>query len=280
LSDPFVSPDWLAVNLADESVVVLEVSAAVPDAAEYRDAHIPGAHHQWWKALCWDESDREFPDPEVMAERLGNLGVGDDDTLVLVGAPIQFAAYAYWVLTMTGQARGVKILDGGRLAWANRGLPMTSDVPPPRPAQTRRAGSEDRSSRLGRDAVLGGLHEEGRALLDLRSDEEFTGQRVSPTWYAVDHGAERTGRIPGARHLFYGRLLNDDETLRPVDELRDAFASVGVTGAEEVVTYCRLSHRASLGWLILTRVLDHPDTKVYDGSWTEWGSMVGMPVER
>lgn len=280
MSDPFVSCEWLAERLDDPTVIVLEVSALRPDEADYLTGHIPGAHHQWWKTLCWDDTDRQFPAPEVMAARLGALGVGDADTLVLVGAPIQFATYVYWVLTMTGQEHGVKVLDGGRLAWVTRALPMTTEVPPARPPAVRTVGVEDGTSRLGRDAVLAGLGQPGRALLDLRSDEEYNAERVSPTIWAIDHGAERAGRIPGALHLFYGRLLNEDETLRSPEELRSAFASVGVDGDEEVVTYCRLSHRASLGWLILTRILDHPNTRVYDGSWTEWGSMVGMPIER
>lgn len=277
---PFVSCDWLQEHLDDDDLVVLEVSFVSPEQAEYFDGHIPGAHYAWWKDISWDETERQFPGSAEMAARLGALGVGDDTTLVLVGAPVQFATYVYWALTLAGQEGNVLILDGGRLGWAERGLPMTTEIPPHRLPASRSVGVDDATSRLGRDDVVANLGRDGRVLVDLRSDEEYNGERVSPTTAPMDHGAERAGHIPGAVHLHYTRLLNDDETLKPIDEIRREFASVGVNGDEEVVAYCRLSHRASLGWLILTRLLDHPDVKVYDGSWTEWGSMVGMPIER
>ncbi len=134
--------------------------------------------------------------------------------------------------------------------------------------------------RVGRDDVLAGLGDAKRVIVDLRSAEEFAGERVAPTTAPYDHGAERAGHIPGARHLPHDRLLAPDGTFLGPEELESAFESIGADDDSDVVTYCRLSHRASLGWFALTRLSNRKNVRVYDGSWTEWGSMVGMPVER
>jgi thiosulfate/3-mercaptopyruvate sulfurtransferase len=274
--NPLVSAEWLAERLEDPGVRVIEVSLD-PDPAAYEAAHIPGARWVYWKDLLWHETDREFPDPETMARRLGALGVGSEDTLVLCGAPIQFATYAFWVLTMAG--RDARLLDGGRKRWIEGGFPTTTDVPEPQRVE-HAPGSADQSSRIGRDGVLAALDAGDRRILDFRTPEEYSGERVSGPTAPIDHGAERKGRIPTARHLFYQRLLNEDETFRPPADLRQAFADAGAAPDERIIAYCRLSHRASLGWFVATRLLDFPDVRVYDGSWTEWGSIVGVPVER
>ncbi len=277
---PIVSPQWLEERRGDPGITLLEVSRYELTNAGYREAHIPGAHFVYWKDFCWDETDREFPDSAEMARRLGALGVGDDTTLVLIGDTIQFATYPYWVLTMAGQATGVYVLDGGRQTWEAEGRPMTAVVPPPPAPVERSVGIEDASSRIGRDAVRAGLGASGRRLVDMRSDEEYSGERVSPVTMEFDYGAERKGRIPGAVHLYYERLLAPDGTFKPPDAIAAEFAAEGVDLDGEIVTYCRLSHRASLGWLLLTRVVGCDNVRVYDGSWTEWGSTVGMPIER
>lgn len=260
--------------------MLLEVSRYRPDQAAYHDGHIPGAHYVFWKDFCWHETDRQFPASSEMAARMGAFGVGDDETLVLIGDTLQFATYPYWVLTMAGQADGVRILDGGHQTWETQGRPMTTDTPDPPVSRQRRVRADDESSRIGRDDLLTGLGAPGRTLIDLRSDEEYSGERVSPVTMEFDHGAERTGRIPGAVHLYYERFLAPDGTFLPADQIATELASEGIDGSDDIVTYCRLSHRASLGWLLLTRVLQWPRVRVYDGSWTEWGSIVGMPIER
>ncbi len=141
-------------------------------------------------------------------------------------------------------------------------------------------GAADQSPRIGRDEVLAGLGEPGRVLVDLRSPEEYRGERVSPPWVEFDHGAERRGHIPGAHNLFVDELLDGDGRLLPAAELDRRFAALPIDPDDEIVTYCRLSHRGSLGWFVLTRILGRNDVRVYDGSWTEWGSIVGVPVER
>lgn len=278
--NPVVSPDWLEARLGDPDLAILEISRYQPDEAAYFRGHIPGARYVFWKDFCWDDTERQFPTATEMARRLSALGVGDGTRLVLVGDTIQFATYPYWVLTMTGQERDVFVLDGGHQTWEMEQRPSILDVPPDPIARSRSPGDEDWSSRIGRDEVLAGIGRADRMLLDLRSSEEYRGERVSPTSMAFDHGAERKGRIPGARHLYYERLLSATGTFKQPSDVEVELAAAGVGPDAEIVTYCRLSHRASLGWLVLTRILRRSGVRVYDGSWTEWGSMVGMPIDR
>lgn len=279
MAGDLVSTEWLEAHLGDPAVVILEVSIDPSEKAEYRSGHVPGAHYVYWKDLLWHDSDREFPSPEVMAQRLGALGVGDDTTVALVGDPFQFAAYAYWVMTMTGQKGRPRLVNGGRRTWLAEDRPLSVDVPTPT-LRSLTAGPSDMRSRIGRDEVRAGLGTEGRVLVDMRSPEEYRGERVSPPWLEFDHGAERSGHIPGAQSLYIDELLRDDGTLLPLDQLRARFAAVGAIDAADVITYCRLSHRGSLAWFVLTRLLGLSNVRVYDGSWTEWGSIVGYPVER
>jgi len=279
MAESLVSPEWLLSRLSTDDLVVVEVSFFEPDTAAYFTGHIPGARYVYWKDLLWHESDREFPIPSVMAERLGALGVRDDTTLVLVGDPVQFATYAFWVLAMAGFEERTVVLDGGQDTWKVLGLPTTDETPVIEPGSVT-PGPSDGSCRIGRDDVLAGLDDPGRVLIDLRSTEEYSGERVAPATAPFDHGAERRGRIPGARHLPHEDLLAGDGRFKTPEELREQFAAAGVTNEVEVVTSCRLSHRASLGWFVLTRLLHRDRVRVYDGSWTEWGSIVGFPVER
>ena len=278
---PLVSVDWLREHLDDPAVVILEVSTErEPTARYFREGHIPGAHFAWWKTLCWDEADREFPPPEEMTRRLRALGVSDDSHLVLVGDPIQFATYPYWALALSGLDHVASVLDGGRALWASRGLPLTSEAPPaPAPGTVTPRGAGE-PARVGRDDVRAHLGDPDRVLVDMRTDEEFSGERVSPATSPFDHGAERAGRIPGAKHLYFERLLDGEGRFLGADGIGEQLSSVGATPDADVVTYCRLSHRASLGWFAATRLLGWSNVRVYDGSWTEWGSIVGFPVER
>lgn len=279
--NPTVDGGWLEARLGDPALVLLEVSSYEPARASYFDGHASGAHFVPWKEFCWHDSDREFAGPEVMAERLAAFGATDESTVVLIGDTIQFATYAYWTITMAGLERLVTVLDGGSLAWKEGGRPLTTEVPPPPEPGHVTPGQADQSSRVGRDDVLANLDDPGRVLIDVRSPEEYRGDRVSPLTLPFDHGAERAGRIPGAKHLYYmDRLLNEDGTFRTSEETVAEFDQEGATADKEVVTYCRLSHRASLAWFAMTRLADRPNVKVYDGSWTEWGTIVGFPVEK
>ena len=278
-ADHLVSTGWLQDHLDDPSVVVLEIGIEPAGHPRYAAGHIPGAHFVYWKDLLWHELDREFPTPETIADRLADLGVGDETTVALVGDPFQFGAYAYWVMTMTGQGHRARLVNGGRKTWISEGRPMVDTAAQPTSAQLA-PGTVDWTSRVGRDEVLAGLETPGRLLLDMRSPEEYRGERVSPSWVAFDNGAERKGHIPGARHLFFEDLLDEHGALLPADRLRTRFEAEGTAEADEIITYCRLSHRGSLAWFILTRILGYTNVRVYDGSWTEWGSIVGFPVAR
>ncbi len=278
---PLVDGDWLEAHLGDPNVVLLEVSFYEPDKASYFQGHAPGAHYVPWKEFCWHDTNRQFADSEEMAERLAAYGATDSSIVVLIGDTVQFATYAYWVITMAGLEHLVTVLDGGSLAWNESGRPLTTDVPPAPTAGTVTPGTPDHSSLVGRDDVLAGLSNPERILVDVRSHEEYRGERTSPLTAPFDHGAERKGRIPGAKHLYYlDRLLNEDGTFRTPNEMTAEFEQEGATSDKDVVTYCRLSHRASLAWFAMTRLADRSNIRIYDGSWTEWGSIVGYPIER
>ena len=279
MSSPLVSTAWLEQHLADPDLRLIEVCNIRDDKA-YREGHIPGALWFYWKTACWHETDREFVTPAAMAKLFGSIGIGPQTTVVLYGDPVQFGSYAYWAFTMAGHAK-LKLLDGGRRKWLLEKRPLSRDVlnfpavayPPP-------AGTS--TMRVGRDDVRAHLHEPQRLLIDLRSPEEYSGERVSDYSFAVDHGAERTGRIPGAVHLYFKDLLNADDSFKSPDEIRHVLAARAIAPEkfDNIVCYCRLSHRATIGWLALGEILGLGNVKIYDGSWTEWGSIVGFPIEK
>lgn len=271
-----VSSEWLAGHLDDPDLRIIEVSSA-PDDAEFRQEHIPGALRWYWKDALWHATDREFATPEDMASRLGRIGIAPDTTIVVYGRPVQYGTYALWVLTMAGH-QDVRLLDGGRKGWIADGRPLSPDIPLNTPVDYPPAIS-DLSSRVGREDVRSRLGQPGRILLDVRSPEEYRGERVSPP-PGFDHGAERKGHIPGAVHLHFRDLLNDDDTFKTPEHMQERLTQVGIhpEAAAEIVTYCRLSHRATLVWFALSFVLGYRQVRVYDGSWTEWGSIVGFPI--
>jgi thiosulfate/3-mercaptopyruvate sulfurtransferase len=281
-ASPIIDGAWLEARLGDASVKIIEVCSD-PDDAVFSAGHIPGAIRFFWKELCWHASDRQFVTPAELAMRLGDAGISDGDTLVLYGDPVQYGTYAFWALTMAGH-RDLKLLDGARTKWVGEGRPMDAEVDAEiaAPATVPYApGNVDGSMRVGRDDVLAHLGEPGRLLLDVRSPEEYSGVRVMELG-KFDHGAERGGRIPGAKHMFFKELLNDDDTFKPAAELKAALGAAGAdpASAAEIVCYCRLSHRATLAWTAMTFILGYDGAKIYDGSWTEWGSIVGFPVEK
>jgi thiosulfate/3-mercaptopyruvate sulfurtransferase len=272
--DPLVRPDWLAEHLDDPTVHVIQLLFE-PDIDDYADGHVPRATSRFWKSLLWDDRRRDFATPAQAAERLGALGIGPDDTVVLYSGRNHYAMYGYWVLREMAGHRDVRVLDGGLARWRNEGYPVTTVVPTPTPVAYPAPARE-------RDDVLAGLDRPGRVLIDARSPEEYAGERVKPA-PGFDHGAESYGRIPGARHLHARDLMDPaDGTILEPAELERLLRSVGAAPdqADEVVVYCRLSHRASSLWFVSTQLLGWTHVRVYDGSWTEWGSMVGMPVER
>jgi thiosulfate/3-mercaptopyruvate sulfurtransferase len=273
--DVVVDPAWLEAHREDPKVRLIEVDFDGTDA--YDAGHIPGARGWYWKDALWDPLSREFPSPEEFARRLGAAGIADDTTVVFYGEPHQFGTYGWWAFRYCGH-RDARVLDGGRTRWVSEGRPLTTAVPNFAPVSyTPRPRNE--GMRAPRDAVLAALRGSGTIILDNRSPEEYRGERVNILG-RPDHGAERHGRIPGARHLHSSDLLQADGRFKPELELRALAEARGATADKDIILYCRLSHRATLVYFVLTQLLGYPRVRSYDGSWTEWGSMVGMPIER
>jgi thiosulfate/3-mercaptopyruvate sulfurtransferase len=274
-----VQPAWLDAHKVDKDVRIIEIAGmGQENLSAYRSGHIPGAIVWPWKRMLWDDHIRDFPKPEELARRLGAAGITNATTVVVYGEPVQFGIYAWWTLRYCGHA-DVRVLDGGRRRWIAEGRGLTNDEPRAFDAVEYRPTMRSEAMRIGRDAILASLARDDIALVDARSAEEYAGLRVGAPG-TPDVGAERAGRIPGARHLEYLELLTEDESFKTVRELEAILASRGVTSDNDVIAYCRGSHRASVLYFALTQLLGYKRAKVYDGSWTEWGSMVGMPIER
>jgi thiosulfate/3-mercaptopyruvate sulfurtransferase len=274
-----VSPEWMAAHADDPKVRLIEVAGIAQDELPaYRAGHVPGAAAWKWKDMLWDSHMREFPSPEAFAAQLGQHGIANDTTVVFYGEDIQFGVYAWWAFRYCGHA-DVRVLDGGRYRWQAEGRPLATEVPAPTPAVNYRPVSRREPMRIYRDEVLVALGDQQTVILDARSPEEYSGKRVGGPG-GPDVGAVRAGRIPGARHLYYVDLLDADKSFKPAAELAAQFAARGVDREHEVIAYCRMSHRATVLNFALTELLGFTRVRVYDGSWTEWGNLVGMPVER
>ena len=270
-----MTTEWLAERLGTDGVVVAEVDEN-PDL--YDEGHIPGAVKLHWRDDLQDPVQRDIVGREAFERLLGERGIGNDTTVVLYGDKNNwFAAYAYWYLKIYGHA-DVRILDGGRQKWIDEERGLTTDAPAPAPA-TYSAKDADESIRSRRDDVLAGLGAEGRALVDVRSPEEFSGELMAPPGYEQE-GASRTGHIPTAQSIPWAQAVRDDGTFKSPAELRELYEAKGVTADKEVVAYCRIGERSAHTWFVLRELLGYPDVKNYDGSWTEWGNLVDVPIER
>lgn len=278
MTEVLVEAEWLLENLENPNVVVLEIFMPGAAAGGENPGTIPGARKLNWKDFIWESKRREFADPETLSKRLGELGISEEAEIVICGDPIQFGTYAYMALTMAGN-KNVTILNGGKLRWLSLNLP-TSHVNPTYPAVERSFQKVDRAVIVGRDEVLASLGGKEIQILDVRSEEEYLGLRVSPGSSPVDHGAQAWGRIPSAKHLYFGSLLAKDGRFLDPGALVEKFTSAGISLDRPIFLYCRLGHRASMAWFALSEIVGFEQSRVYDGSWTEWGSMVGMPVER
>ena len=278
-SSPLVTTAWLEEHLADPDLRIVEV-CSLRDDKTYHEGHIPGAMWVYWKSACWQSTDRDFVTPAAMAQMFGSMGIGPQSTVVLYGDPVQYGSYAFWAFTMAGHAN-LRLLDGGRRKWVTEGRPMSRNVPR-FPAVDYPTPTGTASMRVGRRNVRDNLQNPRRRLLDVRSPEEYSGERVSEYSFPVDHGAMRHGRIPGAVHLYFKELLTEDDSFKSPGELRHLLNEVGADPEQfdDVVCYCRLSHRATIAWIAMTHILGFTNVKIYDGSWTEWGSIVGYPIEK
>jgi len=274
-----VSPQWLAAHAGDPKVRLIEIAGLGQDEMQaYRAGHVPGATGWKWKDMLWDSHMREFPSPEAFAKRLGEEGIGNDTTVVFYGEDIQFGIYAWWAFRYCGHT-DVRVLDGGRYRWQAEGRALTTDLPARVPAVNYRPVARRESMRIYRDEVLAALGDKHTVILDARSPEEYSGKRVGGPG-GPDVGAVRYGRIPGARHLYYADLLNAEKSFKPAAELAALVAGRKAGPDDKIIAYCRMSHRATVVDFALTQILGFTNVRVYDGSWTEWGNLVGVPVER
>lgn len=267
-----VDTEWVATHLTDANVRVIEVSV-VPGV--YERGHVPGAVNFVWHTDFVDTVQREIIDPERFAELVRAAGINDDTTVVLYGDNNNwFAAWGAWIFTMYG-LEDVRIMDGGRVKWEAEGRELATAPPSLTPGtfalDQHYSGLR---ARLGDvQAIVAGQME--AALLDIRSPAEFNGEVFAPD--GVPELAVRAGHIPGALNVPWKSAVNDDGTFKSVEELRALYAGVGVDGSKPVVVYCRIGERASHTWFVLSEILGY-DVALYDGSWTEWGNTVGVPI--
>jgi thiosulfate/3-mercaptopyruvate sulfurtransferase len=274
-NDVLVTTEWLAERLDDPGLVVAEVDEN-PDL--YDDGHIPGAVKLHWRDDLQDPLVRDVVSKQDFERLLGERGVANDTTVVLYGDKNNwFAAYAYWYLKIYGHAH-VQLLDGGRQKWIEEGRELTTDPPSVTPAAYT-ARDRDESIRVRRDEVLAKLHAAGVALVDVRSPQEYAGELLAPPGYEQE-GASRAGHIPGAQSVPWATAVRDDGTFKAADELREIYGAKGVTPEKEVLAYCRIGERSAHTWFVLRELLGYGDVKNYDGSWTEWGNLVDVPIER
>jgi thiosulfate/3-mercaptopyruvate sulfurtransferase len=270
-----VDTDWLAEHLADPGVVVAEVDES-PEL--YEEGHIPGAVKLHWQDDLQDPVERDLVGREELERLLGSRGVGNDTTVVLYGDKNNwFAAYAYWYLKVYGH-RDIRILDGGRQKWIDEGRELTTEVPSPAPAEYH-ASERDESIRAYRDQVREWIGSGGRALVDVRSPGEYAGDLVAPPGYEQE-GAQRAGHIPTAASIPWATAVADDGTFRSAEELRELYAGKDVTPDKEVTAYCRIGERSAHTWFVLRELLGYENVRNYDGSWTEWGNLVDVPIEK
>ncbi|HWG56601.1 MAG TPA: sulfurtransferase [Gaiellaceae bacterium] len=270
-----VTTEWLAEHVGDPDVVVAEVDEN-PDL--YEEGHIAGAVKLHWREDLQDPLERDLVDRETFEQLLGSRGIGNDTTVVLYGDKNNwFAAYAYWYLKIYGHG-DVRILDGGRQKWIDEGRELTTEAPAVEP-RAYSASERDESIRTYRNEVLQGLGAEGRALVDVRSPQEYAGELLAPPGYEQE-GASRGGHIPTAQSLPWAQAVRDDGTFKSAEELRELYAAKGVTPDKEVVAYCRIGERSAHTWFVLRELLGYERVRNYDGSWTEWGNLVDVPIER
>ena len=272
-ADVLVSADWAEENLNTPGVVFVEVDE---DTSAYDGGHIAGAVKLDWKADLQDPVRRDFVSKEQFEQLLGSRGIGTDDAVILYGGNNNwFAAYAYWYFKLYGH-QNVKLLDGGRKKWELDSREMVTEVPS-RPATSYRAEEQDSSIRAFRDDVLAAIG--NLNLVDVRSPDEFAGRLLAPA-HLPQEQAQRGGHVPTAKNVPWSKAAEEDGTFKSDEDLADLYGSAGLDDAKDTIAYCRIGERSSHTWFALHELLGQPNVKNYDGSWTEYGSLVGVPIEK
>ncbi|MDQ3762273.1 MAG: sulfurtransferase [Actinomycetota bacterium] len=271
--DVLVTPDWAEQNLNTDGIVFVEVDE---DTTAYDAGHIPGAVKINWKTELQDPVIRDFVDKGTFEKLLSDKGISNDDTVVLYGGNNNwFAAYAYWYFKLYGH-RDVKLLDGGRKKWELDNRPLTTDVVT-RPATSYTAQhDQDTTIRAFRQEVVDAIGKKN--LVDVRSPDEFAGKILAPA-HLPQEVAQRPGHIPSALNVPWSKAANEDGTFKSDDELRALYKGAGLDESKATIAYCRIGERSSHTWFVLHELLGLSDVKNYDGSWTEYGSLVGAPIE-
>jgi thiosulfate/3-mercaptopyruvate sulfurtransferase len=273
-ADVLVSAEWAEENLNTPGVVFVEVDE---DTTAYDGGHIPGAVKLDWKLDLQDPVRRDFVGKEQIEKLLSGLGISNDDTVVLYGGNNNwFAAYAYWYFKLYGHD-SVKLLDGGRKKWELDGRELSKDSVS-RPTTTYRAKEQDTSIRAFRDEVLAAIGTKN--LIDVRSPDEFVGRLLAPA-HLPQEQAQRAGHIPTALNVPWSKAANEDGTFKSDEDLRKLYVDeAGLDEGKETIAYCRIGERSSHTWFALHELLGYPNVKNYDGSWTEYGSLVGVGIEK
>jgi thiosulfate/3-mercaptopyruvate sulfurtransferase len=271
-SDVLVESAWVEEHLDDPGLVLVEVDE---DVSAYDKGHIRGAVKIDWKTELQDPVRRDFVDKTGFEQLLSSKGIANDDLVILYGGNNNwFAAYAYWYFKLYGHGN-VKLLDGGRKKWELDSRELVTDVPT-RPTTDYKAQDQDQAIRAFRDETVEAIGTKG--LIDVRSPDEFSGKLLAPA-HLPQEQAQRAGHVPTARNIPWSKAANDDGTFRSDDELREIYTEAGVDLSKPIIAYCRIGERSSHTWFALRELLDLPDVKNYDGSWTEYGSIVGVPIE-
>jgi thiosulfate/3-mercaptopyruvate sulfurtransferase len=273
--ETLVDTSWVADHLQDPNVRLIE---ADEDILLYEIGHIPGAVKLDWHVDVQDPVSRDFVDKEGFERLMSRWGISNDTTIVLYGDKNNwYATYSFWLFTQYGH-KSLKILNGGRAKWEAEGRPYTKEVPSYAPT-TYHAQDADESIRAFRDQVAAGLKDPNRRLIDVRSPQEYSGELLHMVNYPQE-GAQRGGHIPGAKNIPWATSANADGTFKSVEELRQIYEGKDITPDKDVVTYCRIGERSAHTWFVLTQLLGYPHVRNYDGSWTEWGSLVRAPIEK
>jgi thiosulfate/3-mercaptopyruvate sulfurtransferase len=271
-SDILVEAAWAEAHLDDPGLVLVEVDE---DVSAYDKGHIRGAVKIDWKTELQDPVRRDFVDKTGFEQLLSRKGIANDDLVILYGGNNNwFAAYAYWYFKLYGHSN-VKLLDGGRKKWELDSRELVTDVPE-RPATDYQAQDQDLTIRAFRDETVAAIGVKG--LIDVRSPDEFSGKLLAPA-HLPQEQAQRAGHVPTARSIPWSKAANDDGTFKSDEELREIYSTAGVDLSKPIIAYCRIGERSSHTWFALRELLGLPDVKNYDGSWTEYGSLVGVPIE-
>ncbi|HZS79348.1 MAG TPA: sulfurtransferase [Ktedonobacteraceae bacterium] len=273
--EALVDADWVEVHLHDPNVRLVEVDV---DTKAYEQGHIPGAVAFNWQKELQDQVVRAPIDKEHLEALLSRAGISNDTTIILYGDNNNwFAAWALWLLKYYGH-EDVRLLNGGRVKWLADKRELTTEVPS-YPQTTYKAKEPQKDIRAFRDQILAELGQPDLALVDVRSPGEYSGELLAPA-NLPQEGAQRGGHIPGAANIPWSMAVREDGTFKSPEELRALYESKGVTEDKEVIAYCRIGERSSHTWYVLHYLLGYPHVRNYDGSWTEWGSLIGAPIEK